>query len=153
MLVVCTCGARNTQGGQCIVCGAELGSLPRAIAAAAIATIALMVVWVGLALTLGAQTMWFAMLFGGVVSGAVVQFSAGRGWSYQLVASSATLVGLALADAVLMALVVARDQGLSGAGFVELARWQLENDPLTLLFAGMGVFGGFFVWRQPEGSE
>lgn len=153
MLVVCRCGARNTQSGQCIVCGAELGSLPRAIVAAGVATALLVVVWVVLAWALGAQTLWFAMLFGGVVSGAVVQFSAGRGWSYQLVASLATIVGIGVADAVLLALIVGRTEALAGSGLLELTRWQLENDPITALFAGLGVFGGFFVWHQPGGGE
>lgn len=76
------CGARSTQGGDCIICGRSLGSLPRAMVAAAAATAVLGSLWFGLALATGIQLGWMAALFGVGVSGAVVQVSGGRGLSY-----------------------------------------------------------------------
>lgn len=42
---------------------------------------------------------------------------------------------------------------VASMGFGELARALFDHDPGLLLFSALGLFGGFWVWRQPEGDE
>lgn len=140
------------------MCGTPLGSLQRAIAAAAGSALTLALLWVVVAWLLGAQALWFPVLFGGLVSGAVVQLSAGRGWRYQAVATAATVVGIVFGDTLLLLLVTGRAEELVAVEqpnlrLLSLMRAQVESDPATLAFMALGVMGGFWVWRQPDGSE
>lgn len=155
---MCECGARNTQGGACIICGRPLGSFPRAVAAALVSAGALIVVWVGVSLVLRAQAFWFGMLFGGLVSGSIAHWSGGRGWRYQALSSGVTVAGIALANTLLLLLLTGRADEIVAVEqpnlrLVSLAAAQLEHDPLTFGFAVMGLMGGFWLWRQPEESE
>jgi hypothetical protein len=154
-IVVCQCGARSTTGGDCIVCGKSLGSIPSAIAAAWVSAALLALLWVAGFWLTGFTLPWFACFFGGLVSGAVAQVSFGRGWAYQAIASTATLVGLTVAH-VLLVLVLRRRLDLlvgGGDGWVRLSALALElleQDPVLFVFNVFGLLGGFWLWRQPE---
>jgi hypothetical protein len=154
-IVVCECGARSTTGGDCIKCGEPLGSIPSAIAAAFVAALALTLVWVTFFWLTGVVLSWFAVLFGGLVSGAVAHASFGRGWAYQAIASTATLVGLTAAQVLIVLIVNDRLRLLTAGidGWVEtsaLAIHLLENDTWLLIFNTFGLVGGFWLWHQPE---
>ncbi len=144
------CGATNSHSGDCILCGADLGSLPAAALVAFGAAAVLGVGWVGWAWLTGLQVTWFAAVYGGLVSGALVHFSGGRGPLYQGVATAATVLGLLLADSALVALLAARaqpDLPLPPVG--ELLAYQVQHDPITIAFMLLGVAGGLWVWRYP----
>lgn len=157
-VVVCECGARNVVGGDCILCGRSLGSLSKAVLAAVVAASAMALSWVVTAFVLGAQALWFGALFGVVVSGAVAQVSFGRGWAYQLVASTATLVGIVLGETLLVTLLrdrldllVAVEQ--PNLGLFEAIRYTVLEDSWAMVFAVLGLMGGFWVWKQPAPGE
>lgn len=157
-VVACACGARNVVGGDCIICGSPLGSVPRALAAAAISAVALAVVWVVVAWVLAIQALWFGLFFGVVVSGAVTQASFGRGWLYQLIASTATLAGIVLGETLLVLLLQDRLDVLvsleqPNVGALEALRRTALEDPWALAFSVLGLMGGFWVWKQPSPSE
>lgn len=135
-VVVCPCGARNTAGGQCILCGQQLGSVPRAVVAGAVAALVLAVAWAVWFWLTGFVWLWLSLLFGVVVSGAVVLVSFGRGWVFQAIASAWTLVGIVAAETLLV-----------------LLQQVAPNDPWVFVFGVCGVMGGFWVWKQPSESE
>ncbi len=148
------CAATNTQSGDCVACGAELGSVSRATLAAFGAAGALAFVWVALALGLGLQTSWFGLLYGGLVSGALVHFSGGRGLRYQAIATTATIGGLLVAETALVAALWRRlEPEVSLPPWDVLAKHQLEHDPITVAFLVLGVMGGMWVWRYPIDEE
>jgi hypothetical protein len=157
-VVVCECGARNTAGGQCILCGKQLGSLPVAFIAGFAAALALSVAWALWFWITGIGAVWFAMLFGVAVSGAVVHFSFGRGWVFQAVASAATLVGIVMAQTLLLLLLRDRLDLLvkveqPNLAVVDVASKVALNDPWVLVFSTFGLMGGFWVWKQPSDGE
>jgi len=149
------CGCRSTQGGDCIECGRSLGSPRKAVLAAGVATVVLSLLWVGSGALLGVQASLFAAFYGGLVSGAVVHVSGGRGVLYQAIASSFTLAGVVCAQTVLVLILweeIARANDLAweSPGFVETLHYLVNYDPLTIVFCVLGLFGGFWVWRQPD---
>lgn len=156
-VVVCECGARNTAGGDCIKCGRGLGSIPRALMAAAVSAVALAVGWAVFIWLTRFFVLWFLMLFGIGISGAVVQASFGRGWSYQAIASAATIASVVLGHALLVVLVRDRLDLLfsleqPNVGLLSVLAAVLE-DQTALVFSVVGVMGGFWVWKQPSGDE
>lgn len=157
-VVVCECGARNVVGGDCYLCGRSLGSLPKAILAAVVSATGLALAWVVTARVLGVQALWFGALFGVVVSGAVAQVSFGRGWAYQLVASTATLGGISLGETLVVALLRDRVERLiaveqPNVGLVEAVRYATLEDSWAVVFSVVGLMSGFWVWKQPAPSE
>ncbi len=157
-VVVCACGARNVVGGDCILCGRSLGSVSKACVAAAASSLGLAVLWAVSAWVTGLQASFLAVGFGVVVGGAVAQVSFGRGWLYQLIASTATLAGIVLGETLLI--LVLRDRldllvevQQPNLGLVEAVRYTVLQDPWAIAFAVLGLMGGFWIWKQPGPSE
>lgn len=157
-VVVCECGARNVVGGECIICGRQLGSIGVAAVAAAVAATALGLVWFLFTWFTGVQALWFGMFFGMIVSGAVVQVSFGRGWLFQAIATAATVVGIIVGE-TLMVLAFEGRLGLlfstsqPNLGALEAVRHTIVDYEWVLIFCVCGVMGGGFVWKQPSSSE
>lgn len=157
-VVVCECGARNVVGGDCIICGRPLGSIGKAAVAAAAAASLLGVGWFLFAWLTGIQALWFGLLFGVAVSGAVVQVSFGRGWAYQAIATLATVTGIVVGETLLILAFEGRLGLLWSAtqpnlGALEAVRHTLVDDEWALIFCVCGVMGGAWVWKQPSSSE
>lgn len=158
-VVVCeTCDARNVVGGDCILCGKPLGSIPLAFVSA-FATAALFALsWASFAWLTGLIALWMSLLFGVAVSGAVVQVSFGRGWAYQAIASSATIIGIIGAETLLILLLHDRldilvEFDTLNIAAVNLAARVALHDPAALAFGVLGLMGGFWVWKQPSPEE
>ncbi|MCO5166501.1 MAG: hypothetical protein M9894_09065 [Planctomycetes bacterium] len=157
-VVVCACGARNVVGGDCIICGAPLGSPAVAVAAAAASALGLALLWALTGWLTGVQALWFGMFFGVAVSGAVAHFSFGRGWLYQAISSGATLGGIVLGETLLLLLLHGRLGSLLGLeqpnlGLLEAVRFAVVDDAWSLVFGTVGLLGGFWVWKQPDPAE
>lgn len=145
-VVVCRkCAARNTEGGECVVCQAPLGDLRAALVAAGVTSALLALVWGGVSLVTGFQSAWFAALFGGVVSGAVAQASSGRGLAFQAIATAATVVGIVAGEALFLVALLVR------SGQEDVLATALSN-PWGPAYAAMGVVGGLWLWHD-RGSE
>lgn len=131
------------------MCQQPLGDLPAAVTAACVSSAALSLLWAGFTLVTGYQVIWFAVLYGGLVSGAVAWASSGRGPVYQLVATTATVVGLVVGQ-LLFVLAYHRRLDLL-ANHEEVSRLVLENH-WGLAYAVLGVVGGLWLWHD-KGSE
>jgi hypothetical protein len=158
-VVVCpACSARNTAGGQCILCGVQLGSIPAACAAAWLSALGLGVGWGLFSWLTGIQALWFGLFFGVLVSGAVAHWSFGRGWAFQAIASLATFFGIVVGEGLLLLLLYRRadllwDEDPRHLGLIEFVARALERDPWFLAFGVTGIMGGFWLWKQPASSE
>ncbi len=144
-VIVCRhCSARNTEGGDCVMCQKPLGDLPAAITAAFVTAGVLAVLWAGFTLVTHIQIMWFAVLFGGLVSGAVAHFSGGRGPTYQLVATTATVVGIVVGQLLFVVGWVGRFDVLADQDAVAAI---VFADDWSLPFCVLGVVGGLWLWQ------
>src|SRR4051812_36762533 len=88
------CEARNTDAGRCVLCLKNIGSLPKAVAAAFATAAGLALLWILFSMVTRMEALPFAMVFGVVVSGCTTRFSGGHGPLYQLAATLATITGL-----------------------------------------------------------
>ncbi len=146
------CQARNTEAGRCLVCFKLMGSLSRAFQAAYVSAVGLGLLWILFSMITGFQLTMFALIFGMVVSFATVHFSKGHGPMYQFAATSATILGLLVANTVTM-LSITRPEGLRIIFHLSFSEWQqvlgqaLNYDPVTAIFIVFGVLGGFYIWR------
>ncbi|MEZ6186918.1 MAG: hypothetical protein R3F62_18140 [Planctomycetota bacterium] len=148
------CELRNESPGDCMVCGASLGSLRKAVAAASLSAGALALVWIACAVFVGVRPLLLALIYGAVVSGCVMAFSGGRGLSYQGVATAATIVGLLVADTVAVyAVWYLWFDGQSYEGpqptWWEFLCHNALYEPYTIASFTAGVLGGLFLWIQP----
>jgi len=119
--------------------------------AGAISAIGVGGLWVLTSWLLRIQIPAVAVVFGGIVSAAVTRFSAGRGIVYQGIASFWTVVGLLVADTVVV-LIFWQELYAPSAGtpppIWNLMEYQALYDPLTFLFYGLGIIGGLWIWRE-----
>jgi hypothetical protein len=124
------------------MCQRPLGDLPKAVTAAFLSSAGLALLWAGFALVTGHYVWWFAVLFGGLVSGAVAHSSSGRGPTYQLVATTATVVGLAVGELLVVLAYHRRLDLLSNID--EVSRIVLSND-WSMVCCVLGVVGGLWL--------
>ncbi len=145
------CEARNDYPGRCIVCGKSLGSYPKAFIAAAASAQGLAFLWVAGSMAFGIPAIFFAIFFGGLVSGAVTTFSGGRGFGYQAIATGFTILGIVLADTILVWNFWPQLTGSPNTarpGFSALMEWLFLYDNVTGIFSVLGVVGGMFIWHH-----
>ncbi len=76
------CGAIANHAGQCTYCHKDLGSVSKAIMSAALASFALSLIWIGIAVIFQIEFAWISMTFGLLISAAVIVFSRGSGPKY-----------------------------------------------------------------------
>ena len=153
---VCSkCASRSPAAGRCIVCLSNLGSLSRGVKSAAVATLAMMVVWLLVTVLLRIQLPIVALVFGGAVAGCTSHFSGGRhGFRIQAIVSGFTLLGIITADSCSMICVALLDD--PGLHLSDISRWDVWNDlvfravhdPSTALFYSLGFLGSLFIWRK-----
>ncbi len=142
-VIVCRrCGARNTEGGDCVMCQKPLGDLRAAVVAAVVTATLLALVWGGFSYVTGFQSAWFAALFGGVVSGAVAQASSGRGLAFQAIATAATIAGIVAGEALFVLALLVK------LGHEEEAAALALSNPWGPAYAVMGVVGGLWLWHD-----
>ena len=122
---------------------------------AAVASMALGVVWVLFALITKFQLTFLAIVFGGIISGVVTWYSGGRGFLYQGIATLFTIAGILVAD-VIVVRIFWSDLYPNWTGtlppFMALLEHMATNDPATLLFCTLGVMGGCFIWHEGTGG-
>lgn len=151
------CGARNTNAGRCIMCRRSMGSLAVGLLAAFVSTLVLGANWITWSLITGTGFHFalYAVAFGAIVSGITMRISCGRGPLYQLIATSATVLGIFTANTVAFVALYALsiDAGIIGCfklgwqDWVDAFRNVVLYDALTNLWAFLGILGGFFIWR------
>jgi len=146
------CDARNTRGGRCTFCHEPLGSIRVAFKAAFLAATGLTVLWIFLSWLTGMELGAFALVFGGLVSGAVAQSTGGRGLGYQAVASFFTVSGLAISDAVVVRmqwfeLFPDWDPGEPLPPMLDQLIYQVQWDGIFLVFIVLGFVGGLWLWK------
>lgn len=134
------------------MCGRSLGSIRDAVKAASIAALLASLVWIGFSWLTGLELSIFAMLFGFAVSGAVAHRTGGRGPLYQGIASSFTLVGMAVSDAVVVRMQWFKihpdwSRDLPLPPLMDQLAWQAQWDGVFLVFVTLGFVGGFWLWR------
>jgi hypothetical protein len=151
-IYVCSqCGARNTRSGQCVSCLESLGSVKKAIDAALISGAVMSLIWIGLAVVTGLQLTVLALIFGGVISVAVTRYSGGVGPLYQGIATAATFLSILVADTIVVILLwnkINPGSGPAPSFSYALLEFQIQHDPFTFMFVGLGVAGGLFIWRE-----
>lgn len=126
------------------MCRRPLGDLPKAVTAAFLSAAVLALLWPAFCYFTGFQAPWFACLFGGLVSGAVAQASAGRGFAYQAIATTATIVGILAGETLLVLAYWGQAHRLADQELVARAMLSNEYGPP---FAIMGVVGGLWLWN------
>lgn len=154
-IILCPkCGARNTVAGYCELCNASLGSLHRAVNAAFGSAAALALLWIAVGLLFDIALPMFAVGFGAVVSFVTVRLSRGCGPLYQLIATSATILGVLVAH-VTLTIVLLEPDGIEMFAHLNDDDWirvlwaMVLYDPFTDVFLAAGVLGGFYIWKQP----
>lgn len=154
-IILCPkCGARNTEAGYCDICNASLGSTRRAVNAAFGTAAALALLWIAMGLLFNIEQPMFAIGFGAVVSFVTVRHSRGCGPVYQLIATSATILGILVADATIV-IALSEPEGfttltrLNDDDWIRILRHMVLYDPFTAVFLVTGVMGGLYIWKQP----
>lgn len=109
------------------------------------------VIWILLSVFTGIQLPALALFFGGLVAGLVSRVSGGRGFFYQVIATSFTVLGIVAGDSISMLLIAWREQGCARPSsdqiFQDMA-YRFEQDPYTVLFYAVGVPGSLYVWKD-----
>jgi hypothetical protein len=146
------CSANNSAPGYCVLCRKQMGSLKKAFDSGLYSSLALATLWSILAIITGIELSFLAIIFGGLVSAAVVRGSSGRGISFQLIATSFTLIGIVASQAFTFYFIWDRHPDLSAIGprpgLIAIAHHLLLYDDFTLIFIILGVMGGAWVWHH-----
>ncbi len=151
------CGAQNAGPGQCVLCLKNLGDPKRALVAAAVSTVTLSAVWIGIAWIANFEFSLFATLYGVTISAAVLVYAKGKGPLYQAIASTFTVVGLVVADTIVVWLVwdeyaSAQHIPRTTVALWELMKYQLTWDPWVWLWLIAGLMGGFYIWNYDSSA-
>lgn len=135
-----------------MVCLKKMGSLRKATIAAFGAAGGLALIWIMFSTITRLESLAFAVVFGAVVSGVTMRVSGGHGPLYQLVATSATILGILIADTIVM-LLLTNQSGFAGLAHLTAGNWSavldhfFTRDPYTFCFMVAGVVTGLFIWR------
>jgi hypothetical protein len=145
------CGAITSTAGQCTYCYKDLGSIPKALACASLASFILFLIWAGIAAIFQIEFAWVSMAFGFLISGTVLVCSHGSGPLYQLIATTFTIFTIFFSDLfVTWYLWEGLEMDTDGA-FIEqlnaLILFQFSWDPYSWLFTVVGITSGFYIWR------
>ena len=85
------------------------------------------------------------------MAGLVSRVSGGRGFSYQVIATAFTVLGIVAGDSISMLLIAWREKGCgqptSDQIFQDMA-YRFEQDPYTVLFYAVGVLGSLYFWKD-----
>jgi hypothetical protein len=151
------CGARNSGGGQCVNCLKSLGSFPKAVVGAAVASLGFGLFWILLSYITKVQLGVIALAFGMVVSFVTVRYSGGYGFTYQLNASFWTLLGLVVADVLVVRMLWHEYAPHWGdrpvPSLLDIGAYVLQHDGVTLAYCVIGLVGGLGIWRQPDSDH
>ncbi len=145
------CGAIAEKAGQCHYRLEDLGSVPKAIVAAAITSLILFLTWLGLAIVFDAEYAWVSIVFGLIISGTVLIFSNGLGPKYQLIATTFTIFTIFFSDLIVTWFLWEGVELELNSSFVEqlkiLTVHQFSWDLYSWMFTFLGVSSGFYIWR------
>ena len=145
------CGTTSDRAGICVYCLKDLGSIPKAILAAALMSVILFLSWVSIAAIFEAEYAWVSIVFGALISGAVIYSSHGSGPIYQLIATSFTLFTIFFSDLFVVWYLWEGAEIALDSSFIEqiktLAAHQVQWDIYSWLFTFLGVSSGFYIWR------
>lgn len=145
------CGADADSAGQCTYCYKDLGSIPKAILSAALASFFLSLIWIGVAAVFHVEFAWVSMSFGFLISGVILVYAYGSGPAYQLIATTFTIITIFFSDLFVTWYLWEGLEMEFNSAFVEqlniLITHQLSWDPYSWLFTFVGVSSGFYIWR------